>query len=415
MNKGPLFIAIEGLDGSGKSSIARQLAYFMQDAFKKKVKLTFEPHDPSCGGLFIRQILEKKLRNFSHETLMLAFAANRLDHCDREINEWLSKDEDRILICDRYYLSSLVYQSNERFSFEHVMNLNSSARKPDLTIFMNVSNKVCSERMKIRDKPEELFEVNLSETREKYLEAIEFLRRTRNENIVVVDANGTMKEVLEEVVNVVSGLNPDFKKEQLTILSSYDIHQPNVFSLNGNIPNILDAILRDISNSLMDEKELKGKELKNKIYDITTSKFSALEFNEKGALFFNYIKSLGYKIKEKYPWTHLDAYELEFELPGGLTHRGTALLINENQRYDVILESVSNLAKMTDFMFVFSPGPAESVTMYYERDIIRNKDKEESLFPSTQLITEDKLLEVVVEKAYQKISKNQQVSTDQPE
>jgi len=405
MSKESLFIVIEGLDGSGKTSVARQLAYFLQSALKKNVKLTFEPHDPSCGGLFIRQVLEKKIRDFSHETLMLAFAANRLDHCDREINEWLSDGDDRIIICDRYYLSSLVYQSNKEFSFDHVMGLNHSARKPDITIFMNVSNKVCYERMKIRNKPKELFERDLTKTREKYFEAIDFLREVRNENIVIVDASGTISEVLTEVVKRVSEMGPDYREAQLSLIKTYNIPRPNVFSLNGNIPSTLDSIIEEILSFCKNKDELVQFD-KNKIYGIVNSKFNSLEFNQKGALFFNYIKSLGFKVGEKFPWTHLDAYELEYDLPGGLVQRGTVLLINENQRYDVIIGSVSNLTKMTDFMFVFSPGPSELVTKYYERDIIKYKNKEESLFPSTQLITENNLQDVVFEKVLQQLSKN---------
>ena len=408
MNKESLFIAIEGLDGSGKTTIARQLAYFLQTALKKNVKLTFEPHDPSCGGLFIRQVLEKKIRDFSHETLMLAFAANRMDHCDREINHWLAGGENRIIICDRYYLSSLVYQSNENYPFEHVMNINGAARKPDLTIFMNVSNQVCYERMKIRNKPQELFEENLSQTRNKYLEAIDFLKRTRDENIVVVDASGTLDEVLEDVVNIIANYSSEFRKEQLSLIKTYKIPQPDVFSLNGIIPNTLDSIVKEIVEAYIKQGALQVIE-RDLIQNLVDAKFSSLELKQKGTLILNYIESLGYHIGNKYPWTHLDAYELEFELPGGLLQRGTALLISENQRYDAILESVSNLEKMTDFMFVFSPGPAELLTQFYEREIIKNNNKEESIFPSTQLISESKLKEVVVEKVYQSLSEHHHV------
>lgn len=395
MGNGSFFIAIEGLDGSGKTTIARQLAYFMQSALKKSVKLTFEPHDPSCGGLFIRQVLEKKIRDFSHETLMLAFAANRLDHCDREITAWLSKGNDKIVICDRYYLSSLVYQTNENFDCDYVMNLNSGARKPDLTIFMNVSNKVCYERMKIRNKPKELFERNLTKTREKYFEAIDYLRNSRNEKIEVVDASGSMKEVLEKIVKIISGIGSEYRKEQLSIIDAYSIASPKVFVLNGDMPNNLKTIVDDTINVIQEKKAVREVH-RNDVKNIVEGIFNGLEFNDKGILFFNYILNLGYKLIEKLPWTHLDAYELEYSLPGGITQRGTALLINENQRYDVILGSVSNLQKMTDFMFVFSPGPSELVTKYYERDIVKNKNNQDSLFPSTDLVTESDLVEEIV-------------------
>jgi len=342
---------------------------------------------------------------------MLAFAANRLDHCDREINPWMSGDEDRIIICDRYYLSSLVYQSNEEYSFADVMEVNKKARKPDITIFMNVSNKVCSERMKIRNKPKELFERNLSETRKKYFEAIEFLKTERNENIKIVDASGTIEEVLEEIVETVSSLGPEFRSGQLTLINPYHIPLPNVSSLNGSIPATTELLVKKVTDYFIKEGGI-HKIRKDKINKTVTSKFNSLGFNDRGAIFFNYIEYLGYKVGRKFPWTHLDAFELEYKLPGGLAQRGTALLVNENQRYDVIIGSVSQLDKMTDFMFVFSPGPAELVTQYYERGIVKYKNKDESLFPSTKLVTENKLISVIAKMVFDSLTDYQALKKD---
>ncbi|MDF1864445.1 MAG: dTMP kinase, partial [Saprospiraceae bacterium] len=116
MSKNSLFIVIEGLDGSGKTTAGRRLTEVLNNTFQNKTKLTYEPHDPSCGGLFIRQVLTKKIKKFDHHVLALSYAANRLDHCCREIEPWLERDDGRIVISDRYYLSSLVYQSRPDFS-----------------------------------------------------------------------------------------------------------------------------------------------------------------------------------------------------------------------------------------------------------------------------------------------------------
>ena len=219
-----LFIAIEGLDGSGKSTITRQLAFFLESMAGQHVKLTYEPNDPSCGGDFIRDVLAKKITAFTPRTLMLAFAANRLDHCNREINPWLDHEGDsHILICDRYYLSSLVYQSEGDITFEDVMEVNHAARKPDLTIFMNVSNEVCLQRMETRNKPLELFEKNLSETRSKYLSAIQYLQEKRDENIEMVNADGTIKEVLAEVVSAIANVCSPKLQSNLSRIDEYQI------------------------------------------------------------------------------------------------------------------------------------------------------------------------------------------------
>ena len=193
----PLFIVIEGLDGSGKSTSGKRLAEVLTERLQAEVLTTYEPHDPSCGGDYIRQVLTKKITQFRPRTLALAFAANRLDHCDREIIPWLEGGKNRIVLSDRYYLSSLVYQATDDFPMASVLKINELALKPDLIFFLNVSNEVCRERMKKRNLPPELFEENLESTRQKYLAAIEFLRTGHGENIVEIDGNGTVEEVVE--------------------------------------------------------------------------------------------------------------------------------------------------------------------------------------------------------------------------
>jgi len=132
--------------------------------------------------------------------LALAFAANRKDHIDTVINPWLSGGEGQIMITDRYYLSSLVYQSNDKLSMEEVMHLNRFARQPDLIVFFSVTDETCYARMKKRNQEKELFEERFSETRAKFYKGIEFLRSTRKEKIVEIDANGGIEEVFENVM-----------------------------------------------------------------------------------------------------------------------------------------------------------------------------------------------------------------------
>ncbi len=215
MEKKSLFIAIEGLDGSGKSSVAQQLAELLNSSNHETVKLTYEPHDPSCAGLFIRQVLTKEIKTFTPRVLALAFAANRLDHCDREINPWLEGGKDRIVISDRYYLSSLVYQSSEDFPYAAVLALNEKARKPDIIFFIEVSDQICYQRMKIRNQPEELFEKNLSDSRRKYHEAISFLRTHNHDNIVEIDGSGSINEVANAILQKIYAFAPEWRPNNL--------------------------------------------------------------------------------------------------------------------------------------------------------------------------------------------------------
>lgn len=401
MGKRSLFIAIEGLDGSGKTSVARHLANVLEYAHKgSSVKLTFEPHDPSCAGLFIRQVLMKKIRNFTPRILPLAFAANRLDHCDREINPWLEGGDNRIVLCDRYYLSSLVYQSSEDFPYAAVLQMNEKARKPDIIFFINVSDKVCYERMRLRNQPDELFEKNLSESRQKYLEAIAFLKAQHNDTIVEIDGSGRIVEVVKAILEEIYTLQPEWKQEHAAI--PFEQLAPKAFDYNGSTDYSIEAFLDDFFDSTTPDEALINSE--TDLINALEQQISALSFEQSGALFLDYVKKLGYAIGKKRSGTNLDCYELEYTIPGNILQSGTALLINEPQRYDVIMQSIPQLYTLSDFMLVFSPGPSDLVNQYFERDKIQYEAKNNAvavaLAPNIQIVTQKNLAEFIALKVH---------------
>ena len=206
------FLVIEGLDGSGKTEISRRLKQTLQATHGTEVELTFEPHDPSAAGLFIRDVLAKRITT-TDRTLALAFALNRADHNDRVINPFLDVGQQRILICDRYYLSSLVYQSTPAIPMEQVLMLNEGARQPDLIIFLNASAETCYARMSKRPQDRELFERNLEATRQKYLQAIDFLRG-RGEIVAEVNADGDRQTVFNALLNALTKHGPSWLRVQ---------------------------------------------------------------------------------------------------------------------------------------------------------------------------------------------------------
>ena len=136
-----------------------------------------------------------------------------------------------------------------------------------------------------------------------------------------------------------------------------------------------------------------------------------LTLDELGALFKDYLQLLGYKFYEKLPWTHMDAYSLEINLPGNINQKGTALFINETQRYDVIYGNVPKLIEYSDFMFVFSPGSSDVIIKYFERSIIKYNDSNNKLFPSTQILTRKDLSNIILEQAIKNINSNTKLQT----
>ncbi len=161
-----LFIVLEGIDGSGTSTQGQKLVELLRSQ-GRKVHLTCEPSRGPIGQL-IRSILEKRLleegevRSFDAPTMALLFAADRMDHITNEVKVQLRSGS--IVICDRYLLSSLIYQSltAEPNSLPSQQNwlrqINQGALQPDLTLVLDLKAERAAERRSIRGGVEELYE-----------------------------------------------------------------------------------------------------------------------------------------------------------------------------------------------------------------------------------------------------------------
>jgi dTMP kinase len=304
------FLVIEGLDGAGKSEVSRRLLRLLRQTLGDDVKLTFEPHDPSAGGLFIRQVLAKRVR-VSARTQALAFALNRADHHERVIAPFLNAGLKRLLLCDRYYLSSLVYQSTSEQPMEVVMELNASARRPDLTLFLDASTETCYARMGARRADRELFEQNLGEMRRKYDAGIEFLRR-RGETVITVNADPSLLDVLNSIIDILNAQGPDWLK--LSRLSELEAHTSK--------PE----------------------------FSVDTANGQASEASNR--LLIAYLRDNGYTLGDRLLWEEIPAYKLEYTLPLGILQRGALLLCN-GERYDLITRKLQEIDQQTDRLFDF--------------------------------------------------------------
>ena len=105
------FVVIEGIDGAGKTSIARELFNILRQTLGENVLLTEEPHNESLMGAEIRSALRRE-RELRPVELAQAFALNRSNHLKSVIECHLQK-KHAVVICDRYLLSSLVYQTRD--------------------------------------------------------------------------------------------------------------------------------------------------------------------------------------------------------------------------------------------------------------------------------------------------------------
>ncbi len=202
------FLALEGIDGSGKST---QLQLLLERLRARGVECrgTREPSDGPVGAM-IRQILTGRV-TADNRVIAGLFAADRLDHLVNRRDGILEQVRSGVtVVTDRYYFSSYAYHSVD-VDMDWVIDsnrLSAELLRPDATIFLDVPVRRALERIGQNRSHTELFEKEdrLTATREKYLEAFERLRD--RETVAVIDAGGDVETVAERVWAAVSHLFP---------------------------------------------------------------------------------------------------------------------------------------------------------------------------------------------------------------
>lgn len=195
MKKRGIFICIEGIDASGKTTQSRRLVRKLLRKGYDAVYTT-EPTNGAIGRLIRKHVLEGKKRIPSVVEALL-FAADRVEHVQREIQPALKAG--KIVVSDRYLYSSLAYQGAAGLDIRWIEEINRWATKPDLAVYLDVPPKVLIERIKRKPSVMETLE-NQRKVREVYLKLVEDGR------LVLVDGTRPIKEVEEEVWKKVSRL-----------------------------------------------------------------------------------------------------------------------------------------------------------------------------------------------------------------
>jgi len=208
-----LFIAFEGIDGSGKSTQVKLLT----DSLKKsghKVYSTCEPTDSPIGSV-IRNIFSHKMEA-DHRVIAGLFVADRLDHLLNKTNGILKKlEEGYTVITDRYYFSSYAYQG-VHMPLDWVIEANSLGAgllRPDLNIYIDISPDISMRRLTNGRSSIELYETkeNLRNVRDKYLEAFEQLKF--KENIFITDGNRSAELIASDIWNEVAQISVEVKAQ----------------------------------------------------------------------------------------------------------------------------------------------------------------------------------------------------------
>lgn len=202
-----LLIAVEGIDGAGTTTQIGRYAEYLRG----KGRVVHITREPSVGpiGTFIREIMAGRVKLASSpafDLMALLFAADRLDHIRGEVSPHTAANE--IVLSDRYDLSSLAYQSADagdtaqRFGVpvhevvSWIRQLNRFARRPDVTLVVDVTSEVAAQRRQARGAPVDLYETAALQARlaKAYAHAEALVPGDR---VVHVRGDGTIDEVAE--------------------------------------------------------------------------------------------------------------------------------------------------------------------------------------------------------------------------
>ena len=159
------FIVLEGVDGAGTTTLARALGERLR-AERMPVHVSAQPSAGPIGSLIRQALAGRVVLNStswggppSWSTMALLFAADRLDHLESELLPNLR--EGISVICDRYYHSSVAYQSETGGGAEAVgwlRTINRHARMPDLTLVLDVSPELAAQRRRARRGATEIYD-----------------------------------------------------------------------------------------------------------------------------------------------------------------------------------------------------------------------------------------------------------------
>lgn len=187
-----MFLVIEGIDGAGKSTLAKNLHKELQDR-QIPVLLSREPTDGPYG----RQIREFAIKGRpSADKEVELFIKDRKDHIKNIIKPAIS--EGKIVILDRYYYSTLAYQGAAGYDTAKIQNLHDDfILEPDLLIILDLPVDKALDRIKKGREAADEFE------KKDYLEKVKYIYdNIRHKNIKKINADKTEKELVNECLKI---------------------------------------------------------------------------------------------------------------------------------------------------------------------------------------------------------------------
>ena len=193
------FIVFEGCDGCGKTTQTERLRTAIAEATGRPCLYEREPNERNAAGAIIRSGLYGGVK-FLTESMAYLHVADRLEHIEFMLPVL---ESGKSIVCDRYYLSNMAYNTTSRISMEDIYAMNRpciDTLRPDLLVFLDVPTEVTKARRSKDRTDREIYDGDEKQARvrKNYLDAIDFLIK-KGEKVIVIDASRDIDTVSADI------------------------------------------------------------------------------------------------------------------------------------------------------------------------------------------------------------------------
>ncbi|MBM3707359.1 MAG: dTMP kinase [Actinobacteria bacterium] len=193
---GGIFITFEGIDGSGKSTQINLLNdYLLKKGYN--VLLTREPGGTSLGDTIRDMLLNPANKGMSARAETMLFLASRAELVEKVIAPALKSG--KVVICDRFFDSTIVYQGIARsLGVEKMLEMSlwaTSGIKPHLTFLLSVNIDACESRMVLDIKVPDRIENEKRDFKQKIQEGYLKIARQNKNRFIVIDGDMAINSI----------------------------------------------------------------------------------------------------------------------------------------------------------------------------------------------------------------------------
>ncbi|MDP2638320.1 MAG: dTMP kinase [Candidatus Levybacteria bacterium] len=206
-----IYIALEGIDGSGKTTQAQRLKEYFESK-GRKVIATREPRKEGFIGDIVQAVLQGKTK-IPSTALQYLFSTERVIHHEELVLPALKAG--KIVITDRCFWSAIVYgildrmKSKNDYKMDDVLLVSQSILSmynqfivPDFTFYLQISLKTAMSRISNKDDIKEIYEDK--EKLKKVIIGYDWLAKKFDNEITMINGEQDVKNVTKEMIKKIS-------------------------------------------------------------------------------------------------------------------------------------------------------------------------------------------------------------------